>query len=72
MGDYALLCILAAAFVGAIALSIFVSNRQAMLVRGISAGAALVSLLVSLYLFFAYDHGRGDSNSSSNSTGLAS
>lgn len=58
MGDYALLYILFAPFVGAIAL-IFVSNRQAMLVRGIAAGAALVSLLVSLYLFFAYDHVKG-------------
>ncbi|HMI39228.1 MAG TPA: hypothetical protein VK500_04935, partial [Nitrospiraceae bacterium] len=58
MGDYALLYILFAPFMGAIAL-IFVSNRQAMLVRGIAAGAALVSLLASLYLFFAYDHVKG-------------
>jgi len=58
MGDYALLYILFAPFVGAIAL-IFVSNRQAMLVRGIAAGSALVSLLASLYLFFAYDHVKG-------------
>ena len=58
MGDYTLLYILFAPFVGAIAL-IFVSNRQAMLVRGIAAGSALVSLLASLYLFFAYDHIKG-------------
>src|SRR5262245_33870819 len=58
MGDYALLYILFAPFAGAIAL-IFVSNRQAMLVRGIAAGSAFVSLLASLYLFFAYAHVRG-------------
>ncbi|HSS30858.1 MAG TPA: NADH-quinone oxidoreductase subunit M [Nitrospiraceae bacterium] len=58
MGDYTLLYILFAPFVGAIAL-IFVSNRQAMLVRGIATGSALVSLLASLYLFFAYDHVTG-------------
>jgi NADH-quinone oxidoreductase subunit M len=58
MGDYTLLYILFAPFVGAIAL-IFVSNRQAMLVRGIAAGSALVSLLASLYLFYAYDHVMG-------------
>jgi NADH-quinone oxidoreductase subunit M len=58
MGDYTLLYILFAPFVGAIAL-IFVSNRQAMLVRGIATGSALVSLLASLYLFYAYDHVMG-------------
>ena len=58
MGDYTLLYILFAPFVGAIAL-IFVSNRQMMLVRGIAAGSALVSLLASLYLFYAYDHVKG-------------
>ena len=58
MGDYTLLYILFAPFVGAIAL-IFVSNRQAMLVRGIATGSALVSLLASLYLFYAYDHVTG-------------
>jgi NADH-quinone oxidoreductase subunit M len=58
MGDYALLYILFAPFVGAIML-IFVSNRHAMLVRGIAAGSALVSLLASLYLFYAYDHVKG-------------
>lgn len=58
MGDFTLLYILFAPFVGALAL-IFVSNRQAMLVRGIAAGSALVSLLASLYLFYAYDHVTG-------------
>ncbi|MDH4186776.1 MAG: hypothetical protein OEV08_07255, partial [Nitrospira sp.] len=58
MGEYALLYILFAPFVGAIAL-IFVSNRQAMLVRGIAAGSALVSLLASIYLFYAYDYVKG-------------
>ncbi|MCI0428523.1 MAG: hypothetical protein L0Z46_10955, partial [Nitrospiraceae bacterium] len=58
MSDYALLYILFTPFVGAIAL-IFVSNRQAMLVRGIAAGSALLSLLASLYMFFAYDHVKG-------------
>ena len=58
MGDYTLLYILFAPFVGAIAL-IFVSNRQAMLVRGIATGSTLVSLLASLYLFYAYDHVMG-------------
>src|ERR1041384_8592419 len=58
MGDYALLYIVFCAFRGAIPL-IFVSNRQAMLVRGIAAGSALVSLLASLYLFYAYDHVTG-------------
>ena len=58
MGEYTLLCILFAPFAGAIAL-IFVSNRQTMLVRGIAAGSAFVSLLASLYLFYAYDHVKG-------------
>ena len=46
MGDLTLLFILFAPFVGAIAL-IFVSNRQTMLVRGIAAGSAFVSLLTA-------------------------
>ena len=54
MGDYALLYILFAPFFGALAL-IFVSNRQALLVRGIAAGSAFISLIASLYLFYAYD-----------------
>ena len=44
MAEYTLLIILFAPFVGSIAL-VFVSNRQAMLVRGIAAGSAFVSLV---------------------------
>jgi NADH-quinone oxidoreductase subunit M len=58
MAEYTLLIILFAPFVGAIAL-VFVSNRQAMLVRGIAAGSAFVSLVASLYLFYAYDPVKG-------------
>ena len=58
MADYILLIILFAPFVGSIAL-VFVSNRQAMLVRGIAAGSAFVSLIASLYLFYAYDPVKG-------------
>ena len=58
MSDYILLYILFAPFAGAIAL-IFTSNRQAMLVRGIAAVSAGMSLLASLYLFYAYDPVKG-------------
>jgi NADH-quinone oxidoreductase subunit M len=58
MAEYILLIILFAPFVGSIAL-VFVSNRQAMLVRGIAAGSAFVSLIASLYLFYAYDPVKG-------------
>lgn len=58
MAEYTLLIILFAPFVGSIAL-VFVSNRQAMLVRGIAAGSAFVSLVASLYLFYAYDPVKG-------------
>ena len=58
MAEHTLLIILFAPFVGAIAL-VFVSNRQAMLVRGIAAGSAFVSLVASLYLFYAYDPVKG-------------
>jgi NADH-quinone oxidoreductase subunit M len=58
MAEYTLLIILFAPFVGSIAL-VFVSNRQAMLVRGIAAGSAFVSLIASLYLFYAYDPVKG-------------
>lgn len=54
MGEYVLLYILFAPFVGALAL-IMVSNRQPMLVRSIAAGSAGISLLSSIYLFLAYD-----------------
>ncbi|MBX3237628.1 MAG: NADH-quinone oxidoreductase subunit M [Nitrospiraceae bacterium] len=58
MADYVLLIILFAPFVGALAL-IFVSNRQATLVRGIAAGSAFVALVASIYLFYAYDPIKG-------------
>ena len=58
MGEYALLYILFAPFVGALAL-ILVSNRQPLLVRGIAAGSAFVSLIASIYIFYAYDLDKG-------------
>ena len=58
MAEYALLYILFAPFVGAIAL-FFVSNRQAIASSSIAAGSAFVSLLASLYLFYAYDPVKG-------------
>ncbi|MBM4133833.1 MAG: NADH-quinone oxidoreductase subunit M [Nitrospira sp.] len=58
MGQYALLYILFAPFVGAIAL-LFVSNRKALAVRLIAAASAGVSLLASFYLFFAFDTDKG-------------
>ncbi len=58
MAEYTLLIILFAPFAGALAL-IFVSNRQVALVRGIAAGSAFVSLIASVYLFYAYDSLRG-------------
>ena len=58
MGEYALLYILFAPFAGALGL-IFVSNRQPMLVRGIAASAAFVSLVASLYIFYGYDPVQG-------------
>ncbi len=58
MSEYTLLYILFAPFVGAVTL-IFVSNRQALLVRNIAACSALVSLVASFYLFYAYDPVKG-------------
>ncbi len=58
MAEYTLLIILFAPFAGALAL-IFVSNRQVSLVRGIAAGSAFVSLIASVYLFYAYDAVKG-------------
>ena len=58
MAQYTLLIILFAPFLGALAL-IFVSNRQLTLVRGIAAGSAFISLIASIYLFYAYDPLRG-------------
>jgi NADH-quinone oxidoreductase subunit M len=58
MAEYTLLIILFAPFAGALAL-IFVSNRQVSLVRGVAAGSAFVSLIASIYLFYAYDSVKG-------------
>lgn len=58
MAEYTLLIILFAPFVGALAL-IFVSNRQVSLVRGVAAGSAFVTLMASVYLFYAYDPVKG-------------
>jgi NADH-quinone oxidoreductase subunit M len=58
MGEYALLFILFAPFLGAVAL-IFVPNRQALHVRLVAAGAAFISLLFSFYIFYAYDPAKG-------------
>jgi NADH-quinone oxidoreductase subunit M len=58
MGDTALLWVLFAPFVGAIAL-IFVPNRQALQVRLVAAGSALISLLASVYMFYTFDAARG-------------
>src|SRR5438093_1359797 len=54
MTNSTLLIILFAPFAGAITL-LFVSNKQALLVRVIAAAAAGMSLLTSFYMFFAYD-----------------
>ncbi|MCS6329073.1 MAG: NADH-quinone oxidoreductase subunit M [Nitrospira sp.] len=58
MAEYTLLIILFSPFVGALAL-IFVSNRQVSLVRGVAAGSAFVTLVASVYLFYAYDPVKG-------------
>ena len=58
MGEYVLLYILFAPFAGALGL-IFVSNRQPVLVRWMAAGSAFVSLIASVYLFYAYDPDKG-------------
>ncbi|MGQ0695988.1 MAG: complex I subunit 4 family protein [Nitrospiraceae bacterium] len=58
MSAYTLVYILFAPFLGAIAL-IFVSNRQPLLVRGIAAGSAFISLLAAFYMFYAYDSAKG-------------
>ena len=58
MAAYTLVYILFAPFLGAIAL-IFVSNRQPLLVRGIAAGSACISLIAAFYMFYAYDSAKG-------------
>lgn len=58
MADYTLLIILFAPFAGALAL-IFVPNRQVSVVRSVAAGSAFITLITSIYLFYAYDPLRG-------------
>lgn len=58
MADYTLLIILFAPFAGALAL-IFVPNRQVSAVRSVAAGSAFITLITSIYLFYAYDPLRG-------------
>lgn len=58
MSEHLLLYILFAPFAGALAL-IFVPNSRPLLVRGVAAGSSFVSLVASIYLFYAYDAARG-------------
>ena len=58
MAEYTLLYILFAPFVGAILL-LFIPNRRPLQVRFVAAGSAFVSLIASLYLFYAYDPAKG-------------
>ncbi|GMV51172.1 MAG: NADH-quinone oxidoreductase membrane subunit M [Nitrospira sp. OLB3] len=58
MADYTLLIILFVPFAGALAL-IFVPNRQVSVVRSVAAGSAFITLITSIYLFYAYDPLRG-------------
>lgn len=58
MGEYSLLIILFAPFLGAIAL-MFVPREEAFLVRMTAAISAGISLLASFYIFLAYDTAKG-------------
>ncbi len=58
MGEYSLLIILFAPFLGAVAL-MFVPRHEAFLVRMTAAIAAGISLLASFYVFLAYDTTKG-------------
>jgi NADH-quinone oxidoreductase subunit M len=58
MGEYSLLIILFAPFLGAIAL-MFVPREEALLVRMTAAISAGISLLASFYIFLAYDTAKG-------------
>lgn len=58
MAEYTLLYILFAPFVGSILL-LFIPNRRALAVRLVAAGSAFVSLIASLYLFYAYEPAKG-------------
>lgn len=58
MGEYSLLVILFAPFLGAIAL-MFVPRQEAFWVRMTAAISAGISLIASFYVFLAYDTARG-------------
>ncbi len=58
MGEYSLLIILFAPFLGSIAL-IFVPRQEELMVRMTAAISAGISLLASFYIFFAYDTAKG-------------
>ncbi|MGH7255367.1 MAG: complex I subunit 4 family protein, partial [Nitrospirales bacterium] len=58
MSEYTLLIILFAPFAGAIAL-LFVPNSRPLLVRGVAAVSAGISMLASFHLFYAYDAAKG-------------
>lgn len=58
MGEYSLLIILFAPFLGAVAL-MFVPREEAFLVRMTAAISAGISLLASFYIFLAYDTAKG-------------
>jgi NADH-quinone oxidoreductase subunit M len=58
MSEHLLLYILFAPFAGALAL-IFVPNSRPLLVRGVAVVSSFVSLVASIYLFYAYDAVRG-------------
>ncbi|WP_447978944.1 complex I subunit 4 family protein [Candidatus Nitrospira bockiana] len=58
MSDYLLLYILFAPFVGS-AILLFIPNSRALEVRLTAAASAFVSLIGSLYLFYAYDPAKG-------------
>lgn len=58
MADYSLLIVLFAPFVGAVVL-LFIPNREALLVRMVAVVASGISLLASLYVFYAYDPIKG-------------
>ncbi len=58
MGEYALLIILFAPFLGAAAL-VFIPRREELLVRMTAAVSSGIALLASFYIFFAYDPTKG-------------
>ncbi|MCA9471761.1 MAG: NADH-quinone oxidoreductase subunit M [Nitrospirales bacterium] len=58
MGEYSLLIILFAPFIGAIGL-IFVPRQEELLTRMVAAVSSGICLLASFYIFFAYDTNQG-------------